>query len=225
MQGREHEGSSLAGTGLRAGNDVAAFDGGGNDLRLHRGRHVVARIGERCEEGGVEPDFYKGHVIFRMGAQPLAARRVGGANEAGRATPTNERLRDRLCRRQTLSDQQESASIGTEALCREGAEVIDTRRQGGLRLTARFAMLGARSRSAATCGAHCSTLAGAVAVPERHSRKTARAAMHRERARRRGDAPFSCVESRPAALHRRSAGGAPGWHSSCLKTSRPIISR
>jgi hypothetical protein len=121
-----------------------------------------------------------------------------------------------------------------------------------LRVTTRFAMHAARGRNAATCGAHYSSGPGcrsAFILSDRaggdprgageESGPCPRscASLMRSKAlnvQRRRTSGVRCDEAahhslasrrrfgRPAS-HRRPAGGGRGWHSSCLKTSRPII--
>jgi hypothetical protein len=96
MQGRQHEGGGLAGTGLRGNHQVATGDRCGNGLLLDGGRFVVAGVGQCFEDGRMKTDFCKRHVLFRVG-MPRTAGTAWRAAKAIRATPTNEKLRDRLC--------------------------------------------------------------------------------------------------------------------------------
>nr|GEU28450.1 hypothetical protein [Tanacetum cinerariifolium] len=54
VQRRQHEGCSLAGTGLRGYQQVLACDGRRNSLLLHRGWRGVAGVGQGFDDGRVE---------------------------------------------------------------------------------------------------------------------------------------------------------------------------
>ena len=89
VHGRQHEGSRLAGAGLRRDQQVATFDGRGNGLRLDRGRFGVARVGERLEDGRMQADFFKSHQFLSSKWSRVSFRRAEDT-DAKNAAPTYE---------------------------------------------------------------------------------------------------------------------------------------
>ena len=77
LQHRQHEAGGLAGAGLRAGEDVAAGEHGGNRLALDGGGEGVALVGDRAHEHVGQPEFCKRHVNLRMAMLGHSSQRVG----------------------------------------------------------------------------------------------------------------------------------------------------
>ena len=57
LQYRQHESSGLAGAGLRAGEQVAPGEDGGNRLGLDRGRHRIAVFDDCANEFGGQAEI------------------------------------------------------------------------------------------------------------------------------------------------------------------------
>ena len=70
LQDRQREAGGLAGSGLRAGQDVPARENFGNHARLNGRGFGIAAIDERTREFGHEPESSKRHVS----KNPLPAR-------------------------------------------------------------------------------------------------------------------------------------------------------
>jgi hypothetical protein len=59
LQDRQGEGRSLARAGLRAGHEIAPREHQGDSLLLHRGRLLIAEVGDRAYKRRDQAELFK----------------------------------------------------------------------------------------------------------------------------------------------------------------------